>query len=443
MNPLDPQLKKEKTEAEKEIEKKSAETMAPLEHKIVFTSPPPEFTKLFFKAPPKAPTPPPPPKAAPHIKETQAVRSYAYDITSVVNEKNAPEDAFIPEEKAVPPSLKVEEKKKISAYDFKTVADEKPIPEVIVPVEPPPVPPPPPPIPPEPIIQTPNMRSFAYDIKSSVDEKNVSLATVVMAEQRKLQELHLTTEDIEETEKKHSTTKTILIIVGIIALLGGGGALALTYLQTRPPATNAVMFQGVSPFVRTEDGKAIFLPDGYRSTLIQIIQNVMESQTTTDILYGMTFGQEIDGINKRITTLEFIYILESLLPETLARSLDLNYSFGIHSGRETKPYLILKTDSFDNAYAGMLEWESTLGNDLGVLFFKTDDLPRATSTANVSGVSFVDKIYFNKDSRVILSKEGKPLMLWTIVNRTFIIIAANPETLEEVVSRMTTENIVR
>ncbi len=391
------------------------------EHKLVFRAPPSEH-KLVFTAPPKEGEFLPKENLVP-IKEIP---------------KESTEKIILPKH-SLSPDL---EQQHFSIATPKTLPQSSPAVAKPITPEPKPIPP----IRPQTVApspeKAPSMRSFAYDIKHAVTEKGITLSNIVMAESRKREELHVTEEDIEEMNKNHNTIKVILISLGSLAILAGLAALFITYNETRPVGEELAI-DPVSPFVRIENGTTLIIPDGYKSTLIQSVGELKKKNIQIGTLYGIAIKEEGDGINKRTDASRFLRILEANLPGALSRTLEDKFSFGFYSASNLNTYLILKTDSFDNAFAGMLEWEDTIANDIGPLFFDHNQLLIATTTQSLGKNTFVDKVYENKDARVLMDKEGKPIMLWSIIDQTMIIIASNPMTLEELSRRMTTQSIVR
>jgi hypothetical protein len=135
----------------------------------------------------------------------------------------------------------------------------------------------------------------------------------------------------------------------------------------------------------------------------------------------------------------FFKITESRVPDDLIRSFSNEYLFGLYALEKNEPFLIFKTNSYANAYKGMIDWEETMFYDLGPIFIddaisvKTDD----------SGKFFIDKIYFNKDTRAIFDSFGNPVMLWSIINRNTVVVTTNGDVLDAISKKLTVSNIVR
>jgi hypothetical protein len=283
----------------------------------------------------------------------------------------------------------------------------------------------------EAVDKTPAFRSFAHDIKSNVTENGVSMAQIVMGEERRRQEAGATTEDIFVAGEKSKILKVVLMIIGFISIVGGGIALFFTFRAATPVA---VISEGKISVIRAQKSTEIELRDGYKNTLIEAVRGVsatrIPEETFVEIkVLDVDFGR-------------FMEILESGIPPELIRSVGSEYSLGLYGGTDSNvPFFIFNTDTFDNAYAGMKLWEISMTNDIGGIFMNTQTL--SVIVASSSASLFRDKVYYNKDTRVVFGRDGNPVLLWAILDGTRIIMTRDGETLNAIMRRLTLENITR
>lgn len=288
--------------------------------------------------------------------------------------------------------------------------------------------------------KAPSFRSYNYDIQSTVKDKGASLAQIVMAEARKQEQMKQTPLDIAEENQSSSVIKFTLIAIGIVAILGGGALLAYTLLKTKPVEvipTNLVFNQ----LIKTEKITPIELPDRYKISLQRLVKDATLANIPISTLVDLQLSDS--GSNSQLTSKDLLEIFEANVPESLAISLRPEYALGIHSFEKNSPYIVLITNDYESAYTGMLDWEKTMLVDLGGIFFEPENLAKSTSTDTIDNINFKDKVIKNKDTRVIYDKDGKTAFLWSIINRNIIVITTNADTLEEIIKRMTTSNIVR
>jgi len=81
------------------------------------------------------------------------------------------------------------------------------------------------------------------------------------------------------------------------------------------------------------------------------------------------------------------------------------------------PILILSIRSYESAFAGMLKWEKTMGQDLSAIF----------NSANAG--DFQDKEIQNHDTRT------NSVLIYSFINRNYLVIVQNEEPLKEIFRR--------
>jgi hypothetical protein len=194
---------------------------------------------------------------------------------------------------------------------------------------------------------------------------------------------------------------------------------------------------------------------------------------------------------QEVSAPEFLQTLAPQIPPELVRTIEPQMLLGVHSYDENQAFMLLKADSYETAYSGMLAWEATMQSDLSPLFTRTPavhlrpdvvpGLPIATTTATTSATAsttaatstkqatttastasttpasttpalpaatpfvqtkFVDQVVENRDARVVLGPEGDILLLWVFLDRSTILITTNDATLREVISRLSQASIL-
>jgi len=153
-----------------------------------------------------------------------------------------------------------------------------------------------------------------------------------------------------------------------------------------------------------------------------ISARIFNEARATDI--GLTF------FDTNISLKELLAALSYSIPADFYRSLSSDKDFfgGVESGN----FFIITSDSYTQAYAGMLEWEKTMNGDLFSFF----SIP-ATETI----VRFEDKIVGNKDARLATNKAGNTLFLYAFYDSETLIIAKNEEVLRLVQDMLLRKNL--
>ncbi len=144
-------------------------------------------------------------------------------------------------------------------------------------------------------------------------------------------------------------------------------------------------------------------------------------------------------------------------PDVLLRSILPASTAGvIRTRNEVAPFFLLRVDSYERSFAGMLDWEPRMAQDLAEFY---PELPPAalpvlmgTSTAGQGASSttppiepasafsfssgFSDDIVDTRDVRVLRDSEGRSVMLYGFYSKDTIVIARNESAFIELVRRM-------
>jgi len=192
---------------------------------------------------------------------------------------------------------------------------------------------------------------------------------------------------------------TVLGVVVAAGLLGGGFYLYTTFTSgTSTTVTQEPLELDLNEYLPVE--QLATLPvriDGQEGTLSQV--TVVGTLGSTDAL----------------STAEFLETIAENVPNALVRSLDTSMAIGgVRGSAAVVPYLIFRTQSFDNAFAGMLAWERTIGTDLTELF------------SRAQGTAFVDRVVENHHVRILYDVNGIERLVYGFINgRTLVITATS------------------
>lgn len=359
-----------------------------------------------------------------------------------------------------------------------------------------------------------NLRTYEEDIKNALDNGNVTTTDIVLAEQKR----RISVEKKEQasklfTEAAPARPKNIpLIIGGVVFLLVGGAALYYAFTfgipffqKTMSPVT--IITQTAPNPINPE---SVITLTTENKTLRDIVGNIREhlkkgSVTNRDGLVTFTITKDIDTVTDGITTTrtevistsDLFSILESRAPEALVRSFDQNFIIGAHQKDVPEPFILLKSESFEQSFAGMLAWEPNMVDDLRDIFFRNLGssqrfpgeapviqnttptvinpviIPATTSTSTVatnaasttpSATStivappsivvvqptltynprkFVDAVFLNKDVRAIQDFTGKTLFFYTFIDKQNLLITTNIQTLETVMRQLNIASLIR
>ena len=327
------------------------------------------------------------------------------------------------------------------------------------------------------------LQTYQGDIESLVGEKQVSVVSIAAAEAER-RGMQTVSEQAVRQERRPWLMKTLVIATGIVFLAAAGGTGYYIYMRLQPVP---LAQQAPAPFITVDDTQTVVLePDEARSAIMSALTG---AKNGVSLSLGLMARIQIakpgplnDGTVREMSAPEFLQALAPSIPPQLVRTLEPQMLLGVHSFGENEAFMILKADSYDTAYSGMLAWEESMYNDLMPLFKRVPPVrslppaapnpapippitsapnpgtaatgspatstPAATTTAPAASApqflqgNFLDQIVENRDARVMLNPEGDILMLWTFLDRTTIVIATNESTLREIISRLSQASLI-
>ena len=109
--------------------------------------------------------------------------------------------------------------------------------------------------------------------------------------------------------------------------------------------------------------------------------------------------------------------------------------FGIHAVDENAPLFVIPVESYERAFAGMLEWEKTMNGDLAPMFAA---VPMQTVGADgvIAERTFTDAVIQNYDVRVLRDESGMVQLYYSFPTRNVLIIAESQYSFPELLSRL-------
>jgi hypothetical protein len=239
------------------------------------------------------------------------------------------------------------------------------------------------------------------------------------------------------------------VLATFLIVLGAGGLFAAYQFigsQNQGPET-----LGVPSLILADEKMELAGPD-YRQELADaatqplvegnILVTYVTAASTTPL--GLADAPQPGGA--------LIRLLNLGAPDILLRNVDLSSTVGVvSSGGGTHPFFILRVNSFERTFAGMLGWENTMLKDLEPLYPTYIDLPSpapaTTGTSTASAVAtppppiapqgFVDDVVANRDVRALRDGLGRTLLIYGYSDKQTLIIARDEAAFTTLVARLT------
>ncbi|MBP9710933.1 MAG: hypothetical protein KBD50_01575 [Candidatus Pacebacteria bacterium] len=306
--------------------------------------------------------------------------------------------------------------------------------------------------PPQPRSIVQPLQTYKGDIESLIQDKNVSMVSIAAAEAEKRAQTN-----IEEVPVEKGPSPIFVFFRRSLMLIGG---LALTaaaiglgfYVYVQFTATVDIPQDTPAPFITVDKTTVVAVPQE-TLTRVLLMQEIEQARQGTSVPLGLIErilpaatvpNAEGQDTLTAIPAGLFVPTIAPLVPEELVRTLTKEFLLGIHVFDGPQAFMILHTDSYDQAFAAMLIWENSMRNELLPFFGRiprprTQSISSATSTATSTPqvrADFIDKIVENRDTRAIVNDVGDILLLWTFLDRNTLIITTNEYTLREIISRL-------
>ncbi|PCI27846.1 hypothetical protein COB55_04990 [Candidatus Wolfebacteria bacterium] len=293
------------------------------------------------------------------------------------------------------------------------------------------------------------LRTYDDDLAHSIRTGNKSIISVAIDSQKNPTKAALANREL--TPKKPINWKMLsisaaLILVGITTVYFG------FTLSNKSPTPAAILTTG-----------AIINPDRNKEVLARAVTRkdftnlVLQTKVPNgSILHFYITEQDSASANLSrdlVTSSEFLSFFDTQIDDAFLRALNPNFMFGVHRLKKNEPFLILKTKSYDHAFAGMLSWEQNLRDDLTPLFGSVSDtfIEKTEEIVDANGATttsvyidtvkpdvrqYEDVVIRNRDTRVIRDQNGEIVFLYSFPNKETLIITTNNATFVEILARM-------
>jgi hypothetical protein len=294
------------------------------------------------------------------------------------------------------------------------------------------------------------IRTYEGDIAEALGKKQVSVASIAIAENIRKVEIEKQTESTTQTETKSDKEKKpfnwliikkLALFVVSIALIGGGFVGGYLLYKRSPvgvapvPEPRAIKISSLIP----SDSQEYFdIGSMVGDSLISALHsnkkpsNVTARNIVETVVTDTISDNGIEPVKVRVTGSDFIKKVSLAMPDVILRSLTDRWMFGsyIEETGDRTTFIALTTDFFQNAYAGMLAWESTMPESLADLLkyrSRARILDNIYATSSISSYfniqgTFTDSVLRNRDIREFRNRQGELLFLYSFLNKDLMVL---------------------
>ncbi len=361
------------------------------------------------------------------------------------------------------------------------------------------------------------VRTYEGDVANVLSRRKTSATTMALAESKRKDgvERIVSSQSRDEESDQNSLTSTNsdstnsgsslstkMLITAISILLISGGIFGGYYLYSKSvlaPSTQSapVSMSARVPLVPADSQTFLSIDNLSRVEILANINKELKKLQTPDTIRELILTQTIKsptGNNQiiQVSAQDMLSILQINMPNILERSLTPSWMLGIYSDTSgsISYFVVLTNNFFQNSFAGMLQWESIIADDLKQYIDTssvqgigntavisqlpvTNVTPIGTST-KISGTStktmststatstpvfststpetiapqptlspyltlrgkFLDRIVNNQVVREFQTNEGQTLFIYTFTDNTRLVFAGNEQTISEIMTRL-------
>ena len=279
-----------------------------------------------------------------------------------------------------------------------------------------------------------SVRTYRGDLASILKNKDTSMAGMVIAEEKKRGNAFF---KVVATAKKNIA----LSVISVLLIVAGISTICVLHILKPTPVIkiNEVVLK---PIIYSEYHRELFMEQPNKLKLLKLIQKESDDANiplgSLIYLYPTQRSFEDDGqVGKTLLSAEqLLTLINARVSNTFLRFIEPNFMLGFHSSLDIRPFLILKTSSFENSFPEILKWEENMIEDLKNVFVE-DNPVFSVDKLREQKYQFKDVVIQNKDARAVLDGGGKISFVYAFADKNTIVITTNKTTLQEIFSRVT------
>ena len=316
------------------------------------------------------------------------------------------------------------------------------------------------------------IRTFESDVAETIRNQKLSVAKIAIKEKERAYKTK-TTEPVETHEEPGKTRRAAIAVISGILILGGLSAVTYALLVVRPHSIQTTQTMQDNSILPGDEVRSIDSSTLTRSGLLDALTKEFERKDIpSDSLISLEIVQNTalaarEDVPTHISPAAFFAKLETRAPGNLVRSFSEKYMIGISTALSREFFIILKVSSFENALAGMLQWDAFLPEDIPFLVRKVVKGPlppvsEATTTVTTASTTistgtvpdtnsliltpdpvFKDIIVKNKDTRAHMGTHGEIDLIYSFYDKETLVLTSSKEKLIELFDRLSTAKFTR
>ncbi|MEI6396541.1 MAG: hypothetical protein WCO48_00485 [Candidatus Taylorbacteria bacterium] len=324
----------------------------------------------------------------------------------------------------------------------------------------------------KPVAPLKTLRTYESDVADILAKRNTSAVTIALAESRKSRGGEIIGNG-DSFDSSQTGKKIIVIVISIILVVGG--VFGAYYLYSISPLAPSPVVSKPAPgysSVVPVDSQTVLTVDLAAPYDIEnkIKSELAKSQapkTIRELVLVATNNTDTKNPTvARIPAPAVITALNISMPDILYRSIAPSWLLGIYANAlgQKSIFVVVTNNFFQNSFAGMLQWENLMADDLKAFLvpsgvnnianisnFSNQQIGTSTATSTDQYISqytvlrgqFIDKIIKNKDIREFIGIDGKTIFLYSFIDNSRIIFTAEESLVTEIINRLEKQTNLR
>lgn len=280
------------------------------------------------------------------------------------------------------------------------------------------------------------IHTYLTDMAETVRNNEISVINIAVAEQKKHER-----EDIYRKVEGKNSTKLFLLVGGAILLLGTFVTIYFVIQknkETNAPITN-VTSSKIETIISYDDQSFVDVTQTTNSNdFVKLLKPELLKVGNPDSIKSIFLTNSTSGTPEILKLEDFTSLLGITAPSSLIRSLTGQYMIGTYTpaikNANNKPnlFMLFQVKDYDIVYAGMLQWEKTMLNDLyGIFNINT------VGNISLSEMPFKDGLINNKDIRILYDNNGNNILSYIFIDKNTLLITDSQDVIEKITNQLT------
>lgn len=286
------------------------------------------------------------------------------------------------------------------------------------------------------------IRTYKGDLESAVQNDHLSSINIAIAENKKMHE-QIRDESMEAQPANDYSKNKIILFVSLILIIIGIIGIAVAYLINAKNTSPAIVTQELPSLITTEYKGELNIDSIAKNKFVSALSSKLnDTQITVNNFSNIYITSGTSTAKKLVNSSEFVSLAGFKMSDLIKRTLLPDFMVGTYSFGKNLPFVIFKTSSFENTYAGMLDWEKDLEENFRLLFRlsgyeKSGGILTELTPTNYK--KFEDGVIINKDVRLLRGDDGQIMLLYGIIDKETIVITVNDVAFKEIINRLNKE----